>query len=245
MYFEGNAPSLGGPNVFHDDTNAVAYYLRGAAGWGTTYGGLPTASWFLLPYTYTTTNGAITITGYTGFGGAETIPSTIDGLFVTGIGYAAFGSVTNLTNITIPNSVSSIGDYAFDHCTNLTGVYFNGDAPSLGGTNVFTLDSHATVYYLPGTRGWGATFGGRPTALLLLPNPVILTSSPSFDLQTNGFGFIIFWATNIPVVVEASTTLVNPTWSPISTNTLTNGSSYFSDPQWTNYPARFYRLRSQ
>ena len=24
-----------------------------------------------------------------------------------------------------------------------------------------------------------------------------------------------------------------------------NGTSYFSDPQWTNYPQRFYRLRSQ
>jgi hypothetical protein len=26
-------------------------------------------------------------------------------------------------------------------------------------------DSHATVYYLSGTTGWGADFGGRPTAL--------------------------------------------------------------------------------
>jgi hypothetical protein len=45
-------------------------------------------------------------------------------------------------------------------------------------------------------------------------------------------------------VVEASTTLANATWSPISTSTLISGSSYFTDPQWTNYPTRFYRLRS-
>jgi hypothetical protein len=63
-------------------------------------------------------------------------------------------------------------------------------------------------------------------------------------VQTNGFGFIISWATNSPVVVEASTTLVNPIWAPLSTNTLTGGSSYFSDPEWSNYPSRFYRLRS-
>ena len=63
-------------------------------------------------------------------------------------------------------------------------------------------------------------------------------------MRTNGFGFTISWATNIPVVVEASTNLANPIWSPLATNTLTSGSSYFSDPQWTNYPARFYRLRS-
>jgi hypothetical protein len=30
---------------------------------------------------------------------------------------------------------------------------------------VFTGDASATLYYLPGATGWGATFGGRPTAL--------------------------------------------------------------------------------
>jgi len=30
---------------------------------------------------------------------------------------------------------------------------------------VFGSDNHPTVYYLPGTTGWGATFGGLPTAL--------------------------------------------------------------------------------
>jgi hypothetical protein len=44
--------------------------------------------------------------------------------------------------------------------------------------------------------------------------------------------------------VEACTNLANPTWIPLATKTLTNGSSYFSDPQWTDYPGRFYRLRS-
>jgi hypothetical protein len=34
-------------------------------------------------------------------------------------------------------------------------------------------------------------------------------------------------------------------WTSVATNTLAGGSSYFSDPQWTNYPGRFYRLGSQ
>jgi hypothetical protein len=43
-------------------------------------------------------------------------------------------------------------------------------------------------------------------------------------------------------VVEAATNLANPVWIPVSTNnTLTSGTNYFSDPQWTNYPMRFYR----
>jgi hypothetical protein len=46
------------------------------------------------------------------------------------------------------------------------------------------------------------------------------------------------------VVVEACTNLANPTWYPLATNTLSGGSAYFSDPQWTDYPTRFYRLRS-
>ncbi len=71
----------------------------------------------------------------------------------------------------------------------------------------------------------------------------MLTTAPNFGIQTNQFGFRISWATNGPVVVEASTTLANPVWSPISTNTLINGWSYFSDVGWTNYPARFYRVR--
>jgi hypothetical protein len=127
--------------------------------------------------------------------------------------------------------------------TSLTGVYFQGSAPIVA-SSAFFGDYNATVYYLPGTTGWYTPFGGRPTALWFLPNPLILNNSPSFGVQTNEFGFIISWATNIPVVVEACTDLANHNWSPVSTNPLTGGSSYFSDPQWTNYPTRLYRLRS-
>jgi hypothetical protein len=121
--------------------------------------------------------------------------------------------------------------------------WFKGNAPSIG-SSVFYNDNWATIYYLPGTTGWTFTFGGRPTALWFLPNPVILNSGPSFGVQTSGFGFVISWATNVPVVVEASTRLGDPNWYPLATNTLTSGWSYFNDPNWTNYPARFYRLRS-
>jgi|SRR5208282_3814417 len=61
-------------------------------------------------------------------------------------------------------------------------------------------------------------------------------------VRTNQFGFNITGASNVVVVVEASPDLANPRWSPLATNTLSSGSSYFSDPQWTNYSSRFYRL---
>ena len=164
-----------------------------------------------------------------------TIPNSI-----TSIGSYAFIYCGSLTSITIPNSVTSIGESAFAACTNLNGVYFQGNAPSIG-LDVFWSDNTATVYYLPGTTGWGPTIGGRPTALW---KPLVQANDASFGVRTNQFGFVISWATNASVVVEACTDLAQPLWSPVGTNTLTDGSSYFSDPQWTNHPARFYRLRS-
>ena len=42
---------------------------------------------------------------------------------------------------------------------------FPGQRPQSADSDVFYSDSNVTVYYLPGTTGWGSTFGGRPTAL--------------------------------------------------------------------------------
>ena len=150
-------------------------------------------------FTWVTNAGnSVTITGYTGSGGAVAIPPTITGLPVTSIAYPAFVFCGRLTSVTIPNNVTSIGDYAFENCWNLTNltlganvssigeeafygtaltslmfptsitslgdyafaycphlteVYFQGNAPS-----AVYLPFHedpATVYYSPGTAGWG------------------------------------------------------------------------------------------
>jgi hypothetical protein len=318
-------------------------------------------------FTYTVNNGTITITGYTGRGGAVTIPDMINGRPVTSLGVNAFinctnmtslrigtnvtsiaayaldsdclsftaiivdplnsvyssvdgvlfnksqttliqcpqgkagsypipNSVTNigsttfqdchiLTNVTIPNSVTSIGQYAFQSCWNLTSltipnsvtsidgyacfgaglasvmigrgvtsigqmaffgceyltsVYFQGNAPSFGPAVFADFaggQDPATVYYLPGTTGW-------PIASLGIPEVLWNPQAQGAGVRTNSFGFIITGTTNIPLVVEACTNLTNARWTPLQTCTLTNGSIYFSDPQWTNYPTRFYRIRS-
>jgi hypothetical protein len=192
------------------------------------------------------------VTYLTGFSGCTNLANVTIGSNVASIGAYAFYQCTGLTSVTIPTSVISIGERAFFDCTSLKGVYFNGDAPSGVGSKIFyykrppsMLDVTplpVTVYFLAGTTGWGTRFAERPTALWVRPNPVILNGS--VGIQTNQFGFTISWATNLSVVVEASTTLTNPTWSPVATNTLTSGSSYFSDSQWLNYPARFYRIRT-
>jgi PKD repeat protein len=173
-----------------------------------------------------------------GLAGSYTIPRS-----VTNIGDGAFSGCTSLTNVMVPGGVTSITDNAFYYCTSLTGVYFEGNAPIPGNdATVFTDDSASVAYYLPGTTGWGSNFDGIPTAPWFLANPLILNDNSSIGVKSNRFGFTISWATNITVVVEACTNLANPTWQPVSTNTLGGGSSYFQDPQWTNYPRRFYRL---
>src|SRR5205823_3298453 len=110
--------------------------------------------------------------------------------------------------------------------------------------NVFLDDNNATAYYLPGTTGWEPTFGDRPTALWLLANPLILNPSPTLGVKDNVFGFTISWATNASVVVEACTNIGNASWVPQSTNALVAGTASFTDYPWTNYPRRFYRIRS-
>jgi hypothetical protein len=148
-----------------------------------------------------------------------------------------------LTSVTVPGSVTNIGRGAFAGCYSLTSAYFLGNAPAADST-VFSADP-LSAYYLPGTAGWAefTTNTGVPTALWTLPYPLILNRS--FGVLINKFGFTISWATNVPVVVEASTDLSNPAWTSVATNTLSSGTSSFTDPDWTNYPNRFYRLRSQ
>jgi len=168
-----------------------------------------------------------------------TIPNS-----VTNIGSNAFYYCTNLTSATIGNSVTSIGDMTFSNCRSLTEVYFKGNAPSVG-DRPFHSDNNATVYYLPGTTGWGPTFAGRP-AMMWSPQgyPLVQSNYASFGMRTNQFGFTITGTSGLVIVVEACTNLANPTWFSLQTNTLTGGSSYFSDSEWANYPGRFYRLRS-
>jgi hypothetical protein len=216
---------------------------------------------------YSSTNGVLfdkaqaTLLQFPGdLGGSYTIPDSVTSIgdafshcfltsvtipgSVTSIGDDAFFHCPFLTSVTIPDSVTSIGANAFSYCPSLTSIYFTGNAPSpTNDSTVFSSDA-ATVYYLPGTTGWGAMFDGLPTATWFLPNPQILTHSASFGVQPGGFGFTISWATNAAVVVEAATNLADPVWLPVSTSTLVNGTNYFSDPQWTNYPERFYRVTS-
>jgi hypothetical protein len=150
-----------------------------------------------------------------------------------------FSGCTRLASILIPSIIVSLGDAAFQGCSSLTNLTFLGSAPGLGGPNVFQND-HAIVYYFPETANWGPTYGGLTTVMVI---PQIDTATASVRGLPNGFSFTITGINNQIAVIQASPDLIH--WQPIQTNTIIGASSNFSDPQWTNYPTRFYRIAPQ
>jgi hypothetical protein len=161
---------------------------------------------------------------------------------VNSIGKSAFSNCRSLNNVVIPASVTNIGNNAFSYCNSLTNLFFAGNAPSIGWGILYAV-TNPIAYYLPGTTGW-TTFAAQSGASTVLWNPTIPIHDPSFGVHNNQFGFNLTGTPNIPIVVEACTNLANPQWTSLLTCNVTNGSIYFSDPMWTNFPTRIYRIRS-
>lgn len=127
-----------------------------------------------------------------------------------------------------------------------------------GGWSTFTGNSYLTIPLGPGrtnvvlfTGGFG---GANPDYVSFAPLPLPpwnaqVQFDSNFGFKANQFGFDVDGA-DWTYVVDAITNLSHPAWTSLVTNTITNGgnvngTSYFSDSQSTNYPARFYRVRSQ
>ena len=140
----------------------------------------------------------------------------------------------------VPAGVSSLGDYSFWGCSSLASVYFKGDQPSGVGDGAFYGADQATVYYLPGTSGWGAPLSGVRLAAW---NPRVQTGASLGVSGAGLFGFTVSGTNGMCVAVEASTNLT-AAWEPVGRVTLAlSGTAVFTDAASGSHRSRFYRLR--
>lgn len=191
------------------------------------------AFWNCTSLTGVTIPDNVTSLGVAAFFGCTSLADVKIGNSVTLMENSAFEGCTRLTGVTIPKSVTSIWDRAFSGCTHLTHLTFLGNSPEVEG-EFDSVGEGATVYYYCGSTGWGSTCGGLPT--IMLSTPLNVGAKPG------GFGFTLLPChTNEPIVIHASTNLVN--WEPIWTNTPPGAAAEFIDPAWHQHPRRFYRMR--
>jgi BspA type Leucine rich repeat region (6 copies) len=240
---------LAGSYTIPDSVNSIGYEAFGDCG-GLTSVTIPNTVTSIGGYAFVycssltsvvIPDGVTNLQEYT-FADCTSLTSVTIGGSVGSIGSQASSAVKQTKGVAIPNALSNLESFVFQQCGDLTNIYFSGNAPTpANDTSVFSSDTNAIVYYLPGTTGWGPTFDGVPTVLW---NPQAKNDA-NFGVQNNQFGFNITGSSNLVIVVDACTNLADPVWQPVETNILTGGSSYFSDPLWTNYPGRYYRIGTQ
>lgn len=160
---------------------------------------------------------------------------------LTSIGENAFDTCPGLTGVTIPASVTNLGYRAFIYCNNLNAILFEGDAPTALNYALGMGSPGPAIYYLPGTSGWeSGILDGRTTTLW---NPAIAADG-NMRIENGQFRFNITGNSELTVIVEAAKSLQDPVWVPVSTNSLYNGPSPFTDADPAIRQARFYRIRS-
>lgn len=157
-------------------------------------------------FTYSISNGAVTIKSYIGSSRIVAIPSKIEGYPVTAIGYEAFRNNDNITAITLPSTLTSIGNYAFYDCGALSSISIPGSVGTISyycfrncdalrsvsiGTGVKVIDSYAfydcdalSSISIPGSV---TTIGGDAFAECSALGKVTLTNGSSLKLNDYAF----------------------------------------------------------
>ena len=137
-------------------------------------------------FSYFTSGGAATITGYNGSGGAVTIPQNYAGYPVTGISADAFDAnsfaLTSITSVSIPRGVTSIGTPSFMDCYSLTNIavnVLNNNYSSLGGV-LFDKSQSTLIEYPAGILGFYS-----------IPNTVTIIGDSAFADCTKLTGITI------------------------------------------------------
>lgn len=127
-------------------------------------------------FQYVITNGAISITGYTGPGGTVVIPEQIECLPVRSIGAGAFGNCFSLTNLILPDSIKAVGESAFAGCYSLTSVSLPENLSTIG-AGAFGMDYNLLSIIIPesvtsiGDGAFAGAFGIGLTSIYFEGSP--------------------------------------------------------------------------
>jgi hypothetical protein len=143
-------------------------------------------------FIYTTNNGTIAITGFTGTNHDVVIPSTIHGLPVTSIGANAFQNAP-INAVTIPNSVTNIGDSAFQSCASLTSIAIPNSVTNIG-ASAFRSCTSLTNVTIPNSVTSIGDFAFHSCTNLTsvtIPNSVTSIGTDAFDECTSLTGITI------------------------------------------------------
>lgn len=144
--------------------------------------------------------------------------------------YTESGSIAEYTSGGSPfNTINGLNLPRCMVCDNAGNLYVS----NLGNNSIVRIAAN-------GSQTTFASGLDYPAGLAFQPPPALRAMNAG--IETNKFGFTIVGSNSEVVVVQCCTNLANPVWLPQTTNTLSGESFYFSDPQWTNWPSRFYRL---
>ena len=128
------------------------------------------------------TEDGIVIAGYTGPGGAVSIPARIENIQVVRITRQAFRGNDDITSVVIPDGVRVIDDNAFEDCTDLRSVTIPGSVTSIGAWTFDGCTSLTSVTINSGVMSIGARAFGNCTSLvsITIPSSVATIGSNAF-----------------------------------------------------------------
>ena len=126
---------------------------------------------------------------------------------------------------------------------NGNGVYSNYFQAQAAGQNVG--ESNPVKVYLEVPLTAGTTMDGLQLfSVGVIPLGLQIAAS-GLGARSNAFSFNLTGPPGATVIIEATTNLADSDWSPLQTNVLLSQLMTFQDLLWTNYPQRYYRMRTQ
>jgi len=168
------------------------------------------------------------VSGTTGTYTANAITDPEFAAFVSHLQNGVSGTVV----LTLTGNSSNLSTHGSDPET----VAFSYPLPE----NITGITMTVNEFTLIHDGNW--TQGHCDVSFTAVPEPSSFFLS-AVGVVSNQLRLVVSGTSNMTVIAEACTNLSNPIWSPLQTNLLTNGSCYFNDSDWTNYPNRFYRAR--